>query len=197
LQPPPETLVAEFLSQQQEKQIDAAMQQTGLTAAQIRRTSSWKRHEDGLLRDFLRQQPQATTRDIERALGWSPAKTARMRPWKKQQAHIRAARGERPIKERLLSARITHVRGDRKGSDPATAAEQREDVFEALVQHADPAIARQLRALADSDRQLFLEHVISSTDGEAFRTRSAANQQAILREVTQSWLDDHQQQRRR
>jgi hypothetical protein len=105
--------------------------------AEDSKDSAWKEHDEHRLDAFLRAKPQASTRDVEQTVGFSPGKTVGMRAWKRHQARKDAAE-PRHVKERRLSKIMLACRPDKAAVDPTTAVEQEDQVLQVIREAADP-----------------------------------------------------------
>jgi hypothetical protein len=190
-------LVGRCLTDNPAASLKEVMSETGLTEGKIRRTSAWKDHEEGLLNDYLKDCPQATTADVAAALGFSAAKTAGMRAWKDHRARREAARPRHQVKERPLARATLECRPDKGTVDPTETAERRELIFRAVLEDADRDTKARLNGLTDGEREALGEHVLMQMDDGAWEGRGQAETRAIVAEVVRSWLEDHEQERRR
>src|SRR5262249_23263666 len=127
-----EARVAQYLLTKQDPSIAEVADATGLTEHRIRRTQSWKDHEERRLGAFLHDHPQADTGDVKNAFGFSASKTVGMRAWTEHQARRAAAKPPQRVKEVSLSQKMLHCRPDPTVVDPAARVADRDELFHTI-----------------------------------------------------------------
>jgi hypothetical protein len=173
------------------------MQITGLTEQRIRRTNAWKDHEDQALVAYLSKHPDAETPDIEQEFGFSPPKTVGMKAWRDHKKRKDDAKPPPKIKERPLSDAALTTRPDERAVDPSKPVETRDTLFRAILENADGDTRGQLNRLSTAQRDALLDNVVKTCDINETGGETYARKLEILLEVTRSWLEDQEQERRR
>jgi hypothetical protein len=189
-----EALVRQYLATHPNPQMDEAMQITSLTEQKIRRTQAWKDHEESLLDDYLRSHPDAETPDVEREFGFSPSKTVGMAAWRAHMERNEASKPPRKIKERPLTDATAKCRPDEHAVDPRKPAEVRDELFRAILEKAVPDTRGHMNKLSQAERDGLLDHLLRTV---GFDASDGLDRERILTtalEVTESWLDNHEQE---
>jgi hypothetical protein len=169
---------------------------TGLREQVVRRTPTWKGHEEALLDEYLRGRPEATAADAAAAIQCSPPKVVGMKPWKDLQARRQAAEPPTRVKDRPLTRRILEVRPDAGSADLAARFEDRDEIFVELRKGADPDTRKRLQGLDDSERRALVDH-LSREVLENWQGRDPEATFAVLLLAAQAWLEDQVEEGRR
>jgi hypothetical protein len=192
-----EERVSRWLADNPSTTIEEVTHQTGLTERKIRRTQAWKIHEEDRLDDYLKDNPHATTGDVRATFGFSQAKTVGMRAWKDHRKRLETSRPPPQVKERPLVRTMLECRPDEGSADPAKMFQDREQIFEAILGKAGWRTKGLLRRLTECNREALVDHLVKSMDDGSEEIRDEDTTWAIVLEATGSWLDEHEQQRRR
>jgi hypothetical protein len=189
-----EALVRQYLAVHPNPQFDEAKQITGLTEQRIRRTQAWKDHEENLLDEYLRSHPDAETPDVEREFGFSPSKTVGMAAWSAHMERKEASKPPRKIKERPLRDATAKCRPDENAVDPHKPVEVRDELFRAILEKAVPDTRGHLNRLSQVERDGLLDHLLSTVEFDAFDGLDRDRILTTALEVTESWLENHEQE---
>jgi hypothetical protein len=194
-----EELVQQCLSDQPLASMEDIRKATGLSEWTVLRTQTWKEHAERQLEAYLRQHPQANALDVQRALGSSPSKVVTMRAWKDHRERKNADRSRRQVqsRERPLTDAIVNSRADESAVDPATAVSQRDQIFQTVLDQVDVQRRGVLNGLRIDERNALMDRLLLSMDDEGAKSREPDATIAILVEVTQSWLEEWQEERQR
>jgi HEAT repeat protein len=189
-----EELVRQYLDAHPSPKLTEATERTALTKQKIRRTQAWKDYEETALDQYLQTHPDAGTGEVGEALECSPSKVVHMRAWKE---HMRRKEDARQIKERPLTDRTARCRPDEHALDPCEQVDDGDELFHAIVQTADPDTRGRLNRLSLTDQNLLIDHIRSTIGDDALNGEGRKHNLEIAVEVAQSWLEDHEQERRR
>jgi hypothetical protein len=188
--------VRRFLAENRAASMEQVRSATGLGEQQVRRTPAWKDHEGPILNNYLKDHPEAHTGDVAQALGFSPAKTRGMRSWKDHQARRATAKPPPRIKERSLTQPMLTCRADGNSAAPGARAEQCDEVLRTIWELADPDTKARLKQLTSAHQAALVEHVVRQMDDGASECRDEQRSRTILLSVAESWLEEHEQERR-
>jgi hypothetical protein len=191
-----EELVRQYLAAHPKPQLDEAKQVTALSEQRIRRTQAWKDHEENLLDEYLRSHSDAETPDVERAFGFSPAKTVGMVAWIAHRERRGASKPPRKIKERPLTVATAKCRPDKNTVDPRKPVEVRDELFRAILESAEPDTRGRMNRLSQVEKEALLDHILRTSELDEFIALGRERALAIALEITQSWLEDREQERR-
>jgi hypothetical protein len=194
-----EARVQSYLARDSTAKLEDVTRGTGLTPSKLFRIQSWKDHEERQLDTYLQQHPEADSGDVQKVFGYSRSKVVSKKAWKshleRKAAVYSRRRGE--SRERPLTEAILEWRADESAVDPAEQIDQREQIFRRLLEKSDARLRATLNGLKRVDREALVNHLLENLDGEADEGREAVSTLAILVEVTQSWLEQREQDRRR
>jgi hypothetical protein len=193
----PEEHVRQYLDTHQEPRIDEAVQVTGLKEQLIRRTQAWKAHEEKALQDYLLKHPEAKTPDVRNRFGFSPSKTVTMQAWKAHMERKNAAKPVRRIKERPLPDATLKARPDDRLADQCERVDSRDSILRAVLEAADHDMRGQLNRLSNADQGSLLDYLLAHCDILEGGAQGVEQKLVILIEVTRSWLEEREQERRR
>jgi hypothetical protein len=190
-------LVRKFLDAHKNARVEEVTQATGLTEQKVRRTREWKAHEESQLHEFLQTHPDATTTDVERIFCFSPQKTVGMAAWKAHMTRKAAVKPPSTIKERPLTDDIARNRPDNTSQDPSDVPALRDSIFRLLIENCDPKTKSDLHRLSAPDREELIDHLLEQVEVDGPKSPQGSQAVEIMVELTKSWLDDREQDRRR
>jgi hypothetical protein len=167
---------------------------TALTERKIRRTQAWKDYEEEALNAYLLKHPAASGKDVECAFGFSPAKTAGMKAWTAHMERTRASKPPRKVKERPLKDATVRARPDVRAVDPSKPVDQRDSIFQAVVEFADSDTRAALNRLSSPERDALVEHILNNSESDSQEWQGRENARALILEIAKSWLEDHEQE---
>jgi hypothetical protein len=90
---------------------------------------------DILVRDYLQQHPNASTKEVAKGVGIAAGSLPKLASWQAEQTRRRAARRAKPKAERRLSKNMEHVIG--KESDPAAMLEVEDAARQMILEETD------------------------------------------------------------
>jgi hypothetical protein len=192
-----EELVRQYLATHHNCRMEEVIEAAAISESRIRRTQAWKDHEEELLDAYLSGHANATTSDVEREFSFSPAKTVGMRAWKSHRERNEAAKPPRKIKERPLTDAVVKARPDTRAADPFEPIDPREGLFRTILEAEDHDTRGRLNGLSTAERNRLLDYILGQCESAEMGAQGSERNLAIVREVTRSWLDDHEQERRR
>lgn len=99
--------------------------------------------------------------------------------------------------ERPLTRQMRERRPDDRTAGPEKQPENQDQLFWQVLQAAEPAQQARLNKLTASEQQLLIDHLVETVTADELQGNDAAERVGILVELAQSWLDDHEQARRR
>lgn len=192
---PAEDRVAEFVANRANATLEEVRTALGLTPAKIRRTRSWKDHEERLLDQFLRTHPTATAEEAGGAFGVSDEKVVGMAAWKAHRARSRAAAPPR-ANERPLSAATLELRADERATDPLEQVDIRDQILRVVIEGLAPAERASLNKLTRAAQNRLVDHLLTSIDPERLQAPDDRAAFEIVLEVARSWLEQEEQAQR-
>jgi hypothetical protein len=103
------------------------------------------------------------------------------------------------LKERPLSATTTTCRPDNKAPDPTAVVDQRDHIFQCILENVDPETRAALNRLPLAARNELVTRVVSHMDGSPIAEDGTERQRVIgiMVEVARSWLEEREQEQRR
>jgi hypothetical protein len=149
-----------------------------------------------MLDEYLRNRPAAGTGDVERDLGHTPAKTVGMASWAAHMERKKAGKPARKIKERPLTDSMAKCRPDERAVDPCERVDNRDQLFRAIFENAVPDTRGQMNRLSLDEREILLNHILSNIGADVFDGLDRERALTIALEITQSWLEVREQERR-
>jgi hypothetical protein len=194
--PTPETKVAEYVTGHPNAQIADVKSATMLSERIIRRTQAWKKHEDQRLDAYLQDHRDAGTPQVKEALGFCPSKTVMMMAWERHQQRRAVAQSSGEVKTRSLDRSTLECRPDEGVPGPEERISQRDELMRKILEHAPANVRGRLNGLTAQVREAFLDSVVESLDGQVDAGEEEARKVEILLAVTESWLEEHEQEQR-
>jgi hypothetical protein len=186
--------VAEFIANRPNATLGEVTTALGLTPGKVRRTQSWKDHQERLLDEFLRAHPRATADEAGVLLGVSGGKVVGMRAWKSHTARKQADAPPRYSRERPLNDAILKLRPDQRSMDPSNQIDDRDQILRFIVEGLEPQERGSVLGLSPQDQQRLIDHILL-TVGQSITDAPAQQQsQQVLLETARSWLEEEEQQ---
>jgi hypothetical protein len=193
-----EEIVSEYSQRHQNARMPDVVRETSLTESKVRRTDAWKNHENRLLDVYLQAHPDAETPDIKEEFGFSAPKIVGMAAWRQHMDRRLQRKPPPKLKERPLSATTAASCPDKTAHDPTEVVDQRDHLFQCILENADFETRAALNRLPSTARNELVEHVLGRMDGSPVAEDGSERERviAIMIEVSESWLADREQDER-
>jgi hypothetical protein len=192
---PAEARLENYLATCTVSTLEEAARSTGISRHKLQKMKAWQDHEETKLGDFLRDNPNAQLSDVRGRFGWSHAKISGKKPW---QAHTDQKTSRKTLTEgRQLSDAYLRSCPDTTAIEPGRTLEARDELWGGLLNAAPEVTKTKLTHLADADRDLLLEYLVESLDGEQLGGENRQRLWQVAIAAAESWLDEDEQRRRR